>query len=162
MASLLLVEDEPHIAAGLRFNLEAEQHAVDIAETGELALERLAADPHQYDCVVLDVMLPGMSGFDVARTARSRGWLMPILMLTARNRAEDVLRGFEAGADDYLPKPFELSILIARINALLRRHSWHVAARGANHAPAPPPAGPRDVFRFADKIVHFDAQELQV
>ena len=93
---------------------------------------------------------------------RAKGWLTPILMLTARGRAEDVLRGFEAGADDYLPKPFELSILIARINALLRRHAWHVAARGANHAAAPPPAGARDVFRFADKIVDFDAQELQV
>jgi DNA-binding response OmpR family regulator len=159
MASLLLVEDEPHIAAGLRFNLEAEQHAVDIAETGELALERLAADPHQYDCVVLDVMLPGMSGFDVARTARSRGWLMPILMLTARNRAEDVLRGFEAGADDYLPKPFELSILIARINALIRRQGWH-AERTALAEPSPGRAP--DQFSFADKTVDFDAQELRV
>ena len=83
-------------------------------------------------------------------------------MLTARGRAEDVLRGFEAGADDYLPKPFELSILIARINALLRRHAWHVAWRGASHAPASPAPGTRDCFGFADKIVDFDAQELQV
>jgi DNA-binding response OmpR family regulator len=159
MASLLLVEDEPHIASGLRFNLEAEQHTVDIADTGEVALERLAADPHQYDCIVLDVMLPGMSGFDLARTARARGWQIPILMLTARGRAEDVLNGFEAGADDYLPKPFELSILIARINALIRRHAWHVERT----APSEPP-GERapDVFAFADKVVDFDAQELRV
>jgi DNA-binding response OmpR family regulator len=77
-------------------------------------------------------------------------------MLTARGRAEDVLRGFEAGADDYLPKPFELTILIARINALLRRHAWHAAAREAA-----PPSAP-DVYTFAGKTVDFDAQELQV
>ena len=133
-----------------------------LTDNGEAALEELGADPSRIDLVVLDVMLPGLDGFAVASRMRAKGWLTPILMLTARGRAEDVLRGFEAGADDYLPKPFELSILIARINALLRRHAWHVAARGANHAPAPPPAGARDVFRFADKIVDFDAQELQV
>jgi len=160
MASLLLVEDEPHIASGLRFNLEAEQHAVDIADTGESALERLAVDPHRYDCVVLDVMLPGIDGFDVARLARSRGWQIPILMLTARGRAEDVLRGFEAGADDYLPKPFELSILIARINALIRRHAWHRERVAPDDAPAAGRAP--DVVTFADKTVDFDAQELRV
>jgi len=160
MASLLLVEDEPHIASGLRFNLEAEQHAVEIADTGEVALERLAVDPHRYDCIILDVMLPGIDGFDVARLARSHGWLIPILMLTARGRAEDVLKGFEAGADDYLPKPFELSILIARINALIRRHAWH----RERVAPDEAPAGGRapDVAAFADKTVDFDAQELRV
>jgi DNA-binding response OmpR family regulator len=160
MASLLLVEDEPHIAQGLRFNLEAEQHAVDIADTGERALERLERDPHHYDCIVLDVMLPGMNGFDVARTARSRGWLIPILMLTARGRAEDVLKGFEAGADDYLPKPFELTILLARINALIRRHAWHREQAAADDAPAGVPTP--DVFAFADKVVDFNSQELRV
>lgn len=159
MASLLLVEDEPHIASGLRFNLEAEDHQVDIAETGEQALERLAADPSRYDCIVLDVMLPGIDGFAVARTARSRGWLTPILMLTARGRAEDVLNGFEAGADDYLPKPFELSILLARINALVRRHAWHRLPV----SPEDPSSGRvPDVFAFTDKVVDFDGQELRV
>jgi DNA-binding response OmpR family regulator len=162
MSRLLIVEDEAHIASGLRFNLEADGHDVTLKENGEGALEELGTDPARIDLVVLDVMLPGLDGFAVASRMRAKGWLTPILMLTARGRAEDVLRGFEAGADDYLPKPFELSILIARINALLRRHAWHVAARGANHPPAPPPAGARDVFRFADKIVDFDAQELQV
>ena len=160
MSRLLIVEDEAHIASGLRFNLEADGHDVTLKDNGEAALEELGTDPSRIDLVVLDVMLPGMDGFAVASRMRAKGWLTPILMLTARGRAEDVLRGFEAGADDYLPKPFELSILIARINALLRRHSWHVAARGTKHAPAP--AGARDVFRFADKIVDFDAQELQV
>jgi DNA-binding response OmpR family regulator len=159
MAALLLVEDEPHIASGLRFNLEAEGHTVRIAETGEQALERLADDPERYDCVVLDVMLPGMDGFAVAHTARARGWLVPILMLTARGRAEDVLQGFEAGADDYLPKPFELAILQARIHALVRRHAWHrrpVAGPDDRQAETP------DVYPFGDKVVDFNAQELRV
>ncbi len=84
------------------------------------------------DCMVLDVMLPDLDGYAVASAARAQGWFTPILMLTARGRAEDVLRGFEAGADDYLPKPFELSILVARINALLRRHGWQ-NTRGQSH-----------------------------
>ena len=154
MASLLVVEDEPHIASGLRFNLEAEGHAVALVDTGERALERLGGPDH-YDCVVLDIMLPGIDGFAVARQARARGWHAPILMLTARGRAEDVLKGFEAGADDYLPKPFELSILIARINALIRRQAWHQAA-GAGET-----VRTADTFAFADKVVDFDAQELR-
>ena len=136
MSRLLIVEDEVHIASGLRYNLEADGHDVTMIDNGEAALEELEADPSRVDLVVLDVMLPGIDGFTVASRMRARGWLTPILMLTARGRAEDVLRGFEAGADDYLPKPFELSILIARINALLRRHAWHVASRGAGHPPA--------------------------
>ena len=135
MSKLLVVEDEVHIASGLRFNLEAEGHEVTLADTGEAALELIARHPARIDLVVLDVMLPGIDGFGVASQMRSHGWLTPILMLTARGRAEDVLRGFEAGADDYLPKPFELTILLARINALLRRHAWHVAA-GASQAPS--------------------------
>jgi DNA-binding response OmpR family regulator len=162
MSKLLIVEDEAHIASGLRYNLEADGHDVTLKDNGEAALAEIAADPSRIDLVVLDVMLPGIDGFTVAARMRARGWLTPILMLTARGRAEDVLRGFEAGADDYLPKPFELSILVARINALLRRHSWHVAGRGANHAPATPRPEAPDVFSFADKIVDFDAQELQV
>ena len=162
MPRLLIVEDETHIASGLRYNLEADGHDVTLKDNGEAALAELAVDPSRIDLVVLDVMLPGIDGFTVAARMRAKGWLTPILMLTARGRAEDVLRGFEAGADDYLPKPFELSILIARINALLRRHSWHTAAREARQAPASPAAEAPDVFSFADKIVDFDAQELQV
>ncbi len=162
MPRLLIVEDEAHIASGLRYNLEADGHDVTLKDNGEAALAELEADPSRIDLVVLDVMLPGVNGFTVAARMRARGWLTPILMLTARGRAEDVLRGFEAGADDYLPKPFELSILIARINALLRRHAWHVASRAPGHPPASPPAAAPDVFRFADKTVDFDAQELLV
>ena len=160
MSKLLVVEDEPHIASGLRFNLEAEGHTVVLAETGEAALSAIATRPDAIELVVLDVMLPGIDGFAVASQIRARGWLTPILMLTARGRAEDVLRGFEAGADDYLPKPFELSILIARVNALLRRHAWHVAARTARTTTTVPTTP--DVFKFSGKTVDFDAQELEV
>jgi len=162
MSKLLIVEDEAHIASGLRYNLEADGHEVTLKDNGEAALKELEANPACVDLVVLDVMLPGIDGFTVASRMRARGWLTPILMLTARGRAEDVLRGFEAGADDYLPKPFDLSILIARVNALLRRHAWHLTSRGAGHPASSPPAAAPDVFRFANKIVDFDAQELQV
>lgn len=150
MAYILICEDEPHIASGVKFNLEAEGHQVTVAETGEDALARVAAAPDGADLLILDVMLPGVDGFQVAQTLRSRGWLHPILMLTARGRAEDILRGFEAGADDYLPKPFDLAILVARVNALLRRQKWK--------ATPPPP----DVFTFAGRTVDFGAQELRV
>ena len=156
MPRLLIVEDEAHIASGLRYNLEADGHSVTLTDNGEAALQALAANPSAVDLVVLDVMLPGIDGFTVASRMRGLGSLTPILMLTARGRAEDVLRGFEAGADDYLPKPFELSILLARINALLRRHAWHAAARDAR---APAVELP-DVFSFSGKTVDFDAQEL--
>lgn len=159
MPRLLIVEDEAHIASGLSFNLEADGHRVTVRDNGEAALEEIESDPSGVDLVVLDVMLPGIDGFTVASRMRAKGWQTPILMLTARGRAEDVLRGFEAGADDYLPKPFDLSILIARINALLRRHAWHRAVRGKNHWAAPVTSS--DVFTFAGKVVNFDAQELQ-
>ena len=119
---ILVVEDEHHIADGLRFNLEAEGFDVKIAPDGEDALEQLSSS--EFDAVVLDVMLPGIDGFRVARSMRAGGDFTPILMLTARGRPEDVLQGFEAGTDDYLPKPFDLEIFLARIKALLRRGSW--------------------------------------
>src|SRR5262249_34250597 len=118
----LIVEDEDHLAAGLRFNLEAEGYDVTIAADGETGAEQLG--DRNFDAVVLDVMLPGISGFDVARQMREGQDYTPILMLTARGRPEDVLQGFEAGADDYLPKPFDLEIFLARLNGLLRRHQW--------------------------------------
>lgn len=123
MTRILVVEDEAHLAEGLTFNLEAEGYVVDVADDGETALERLATG-HDVAAVVLDVMLPGISGFEVVASLREKGEFVPVLMLTARSRPEDVLRGFEAGADDYLPKPFELAILQARIRGLLRRREW--------------------------------------
>ena len=118
---ILIVEDEAHIADGLRFNIEAEGYEAEIAPNGEKGLEMAEKG---FDAVVLDVMLPGIDGFEVARTLRARQDYTPILMLTARGRPEDVLKGFEAGTDDYLPKPFDLDIFLARLNGLLRRRKW--------------------------------------
>ena len=119
---ILIVEDEQHLADGLRFNLEAEGYEAEIAADGEVAIGRLGEV--SFDAVVLDVMLPKVDGFEVARTMRERGDYTPILMLTARGRPEDVLQGFEAGTDDYLAKPFDLNIFLARLNGLLRRRQW--------------------------------------
>jgi len=119
---ILIVEDEQHIADGLRFNLEAEGFDAQIAGDGESALH--FAEAEKYDAIVLDIMLPGIDGFEVAHALRAKKNYTPILMLTARGHPEDVLRGFEAGADDYLPKPFDLEIFLARLNGLLRRREW--------------------------------------
>jgi DNA-binding response OmpR family regulator len=158
MNSILVVEDEQHLADGLRFNLEAEGYQVQVVETGEAALDALSKESNGFDVVVLDVMLPGKDGFAVMTEMRETGKFIPTLMLTARGRPEDVLKGFAAGADDYLTKPFELSILIARISGLLRRREWLRAS--VNHV-APPPAA-KDRFTFGDKSVEFDTLELRV
>ncbi len=119
---ILIVEDEAHIADGLRFNIEAEGHEAEIAADGESGLE--LAETGNFDAIVLDVMLPGIDGFEVARRLREKQKFVPVLMLTARGRPEDVLKGLEAGADDYLPKPFNLDIFLARLNGLIRRSEW--------------------------------------
>ncbi len=158
MSRILVVEDEQHLAEGLRFNLEAEGYQVELVENGEAALEALGREPVGFDVVVLDVMLPGKDGFEVISELRGAGQFIPTLMLTARGHADDILRGFAAGADDYLTKPFDLSILIARLRGLLRRRAWLQAA--PNHAPPPEP--PNTVYEFAGKSVHFDLLELHV
>ena len=152
MSRILVVEDEQHIADGLRFNLEAEGHDVTIAADGERALASILDDRRSYDVVVLDVMLPGRDGFEVASTLRTAGQFVPILMLTARGRPEDVLRGFAAGADDYLPKPFELAILIARINGLLRRRLWNETKTSGPVA--------ADTYTFAGRTLDFTAMAV--
>ena len=123
MSRVLIVEDEEHLAAGLRFNLEAEGYDAVVAGSGEAAIDNLHGGDG-FDLVVLDVMLPGIDGFEVVKRLREAGNYMPVLMLTARGQSEDVLRGLSAGADDYLPKPFDLEILVARIQGLLRRKEW--------------------------------------
>jgi len=160
----LIVEDEKHLADGLRFNLEAEGFSVDIAIDAESAEDLLLKKRKPYDVVVLDVMLPGKNGFALASSLRKAEQFVPILMLTARGEAQDVLRGFEAGADDYLPKPFELSVLIARLNALLRRREWLRNTRTvatANEHPATPPEKQPKLFEFDGKTIDFDALELR-
>ncbi len=150
MSRILIVEDETHLAEGLRFNLEAEGHEAEVAETGEAALAAIARTVEQpFELIVLDVMLPEMDGFAVASALRHSQNFIPILMLTARARPEDVLMGLESGADDYLPKPFELAILLARIRGLLRRAQWMQT-----------PRTPPNVFTFGNKRIDFDTQEL--
>jgi DNA-binding response OmpR family regulator len=157
MSRILVVEDEQHLADGLRFNLEAEGHDAEVVETGEAAIARIRAEVDPVDLVVLDVMLPGLNGFEVVSRLRQEGRYLPVLMLTARGRADDVVKGFESGADDYLPKPFELSVLIARVAALLRRVTW---ARTAPAGGTPePPVG--DKFSFSGREVNFASLELR-
>lgn len=163
MSRVLVVEDEQHLAEGLRFNLEAEGYQVHLVDAGEAALETLEAEASAFDVVILDVMLPGISGFDVVSKMRESGQFVPTLILTARGHAEDVLQGFAAGADDYLTKPFELSILIARIRGLLRRREWLRASvkSPAEVAPEPSPEA-KNRFTFGDKSVDFDVLQLHV
>jgi two-component system, OmpR family, alkaline phosphatase synthesis response regulator PhoP len=149
---VLIVEDEHHLAAGLCFNLEAEGFHAEVVDTGEKALERLLENQAAFDLVVLDVMLPGKDGFTVVAELRQRRQFVPVLMLTARGRPDDVLKGFAAGADDYLAKPTELPILLARIGGLLRRSSW---IRDASRPQ-------QDRYTFAGKTIDFDRLELTV
>src|SRR5215471_4561932 len=153
MPRILLVEDEAHIAEGIRFNLEAEGHSVTTTDNGENALQRLLEDKEPFDMLVLDVMLPGRDGFSIANELRASENYIPLLMLTARGRTEDVLKGFESGADDYLPKPFNLDILIARIGSLLRRKQWQ---GGGQNRPVE-----QEVFRFNGKSIDFGKLQLR-
>src|ERR1700736_6257686 len=168
MSHLLVVEDEAHLADGLRFNLEAEGHSVDVVGDGESAVERLVGAEENFDAVVLDVMLPGMDGFAVATALRKAKNYVPVLILTARGRPEDVLAGFASGADDYLPKPFQLPIFLARLQGLLRRNQWlrgekketkGRAATGSEKeaaaGSAPSSATEAEVFSFEGKTIDF-------
>ena len=155
---VLIVEDEQHLAEGLRFNLEAEGFEAEVLDNGDRALERLLDPAEHFDLVVLDVMLPGKDGFAVARELRQRQVFVPILMLTARGRPEDVLNGFAAGADDYLAKPAELAILLARIGGLLRRSAWS-HQRSTEEVRQEPQ---HDRFTFNGKTIDFDTLELTV
>ena len=168
MSHVLIVEDEAHLANGLRFNLEAEGHAVTVVRDGESALSLLLGEwkdgrlenkmEREFDAVVLDVMLPGKDGFAVAAELRAAKNFVPVLMLTARGRPEDVLKGFASGADDYLPKPFELAILLARLQGLLRRREWlRQPARAKSTADAE-----YEVFSFNRRTIDFGKLELRV
>lgn len=146
---VLVVEDEKHLAEALRFNLEAEGYSTDVVETGEAALAVLVGSERTgYDLVVLDVMLPGKDGFSVVSDLRAARQFVPVLILTALGRPDDVLKGFDAGADDYLPKTTELAILIARVSSLLRRTAWATRSQ--------------DQYAFAEKTIDFDTLELRV
>ena len=168
MSSVLVVEDEQHLADGLRFNLEAEGYTVNTVSDGEAALSLLLEGEQPFDAVVLDVMLPGKDGFSVVSELRASGHFVPVLMLTARGRPDDVLRGFESGADDYLPKPFELSVFMARLNALLRRREWFQKDHPETDRPPSEPVtdevggGPAEgVFAIDGKTIDLEALELR-
>jgi two-component system alkaline phosphatase synthesis response regulator PhoP len=130
MSRVMVVEDETHLAQGLQFNLEAEGYSAEVVGDGEAATDRLLNKKENFDAIVLDIMLPGKDGFSVVSELRAARNYVPVLMLTARGQPEDVLKGFAAGADDYLPKPFDLSILLARLQGLLRRSQWMRAGKG--------------------------------
>jgi DNA-binding response OmpR family regulator len=147
---ILVVEDEVHLAEGLAFNLEQEGFTVEVVGDGESAVERVAAAP-AVNCVILDLMLPRLGGLEVARRVRAAGNYVPILILTAKDDPDDLVRGIEEGADDYLTKPFRIDEVLVRVRGLLRRRRWD-GAQGEE--------GPREL-RVGDVTVHFDRLELE-
>ena len=151
MARILVVEDEAHIAQGLQFNLEAEDYEVELAADGQIAVDRLSRPPG-FDLVILDLMLPGLGGFQVVRRMRAGGNLTPVLILTAKDDPEDVVRGLEDGADDYLAKPFRLEELLARVRGVLRRRRWDGAAGDEGALPS---------VQVGDATIHFDRFEVE-
>jgi len=172
VSHVLIVEDEAHLANGLRFNLEAEGHKVTVVRDGESALSLLLGPwkdgrleneiEKEFDAIVLDVMLPGKDGFAVAAELRAAKNFVPVLMLTARGRPEDVLKGFASGADDYLPKPFELAILLARLQGLLRRREWLRASQAEPAKAKSSPDTEYEVFSFNRRTIDFGKLELRV
>jgi DNA-binding response OmpR family regulator len=148
MARLLLVEDEAHIASGLSFNLKLEGHELTVAADGLVAQTLLMEEKRTYDLLILDLMLPGMSGLELCRTLRRSGNFTPILMLTAKREESDKVHGLRMGADDYLTKPFNLEELLARVEALLRRRGWQA-----------PPDIADDVLLFGEARLDFSTFE---
>ena len=139
---ILLVEDDPHLAKGLRFNLEREGYEIFLVDNGVSALDQLREK--DFDLIILDLMLPKMGGLEVARTIRETNIRFPILMLTAKSSKKDREIGLEAGADDYLTKPFHLPELLLRVKGILRRSEWYKE-----------PVNDQDIFRFAKMWINF-------
>ena len=164
MPHILVVEDEEHLAIGIKYNLEAEGFTVTTAGNGQAALEAVAAADTPVDLLVLDLMLPGMSGYAVCEAIRGQGSDMPVVMLTARTLVEDRIRGFDAGTDVYLQKPFDLEELISIVRNLLARRSRNGRPRPAAEraeATEPETAGAAGVYRFGNAEVNFDTWEAR-
>jgi DNA-binding response OmpR family regulator len=171
MASPLIavVEDEEHLAQGLLFNLQAEGYRTHHEADGDAALAWLLNSPEPPAAVLLDVMLPGQDGFSIVRALRESGRFIPVLLLTARGRSEDIVEGFSAGADDYLSKPFDLNILLARLSGLLRRVHWAAAKTeetSTDTSPGPPTQAPEEseqqpTFTLGDRTIDLDALEIR-
>lgn len=152
---ILVVEDEQHLAIGIKYNFEAEGYRVSVANDGATALQILEDHPIDVDLIVLDLMLPGMSGYTVCETIRENGDDVPILMLSARTLAEDRIRGFNVGADQYLQKPFDLEELLSRArNLLFRKRDYATAVTN------PSPIG--DEFSFGRAHINFNTFEATV
>lgn len=153
--SILLVEDEQHLGAGIKYNLEAEGYRVTLVEDGPTALRLFGGDQSAFDLLILDLMLPGMSGYRVCETIRETDRQIPILMLSARSLAEDRTRGFDLGANQYLTKPFDLDELLSRVRNLLRMHP-------RTEAEKPAPAKRLHEIRFGRAYVNFETYEVRV
>ena len=165
---IAVVEDEEHLAQGLIFNLEAEGYRTHHEADGEEALQWLLGSQKSGGeppaAVLLDAMLPGRDGFSIVRTLREQNVFTPVLMLTARGRVEDVVEGISAGADDYLPKPFDLDVLLARLLALLRRMHWHADARAETprqEDTGTPNGAGNATFSVEDRTIDLDALEIR-
>jgi DNA-binding response OmpR family regulator len=158
---IVVVEDEEHLAQGLLFNLQAEGYRTHHESDGDAALSYLLAGEEKPSAIILDRMLPGLDGFSIVRAFREAQHFTPILMLTARANPEDVFEGIEAGADDYLAKPFDLNILLVRIKSLLRRTAWQSASTPQAQSEIPPaPSAPADEYAFNHRTIRFDTLEL--
>ena len=145
---------------GIKFNLEAEDYDVTVANDGRLALKVIADSPHAFDLLILDVMLPGMNGYDLCETLRNDGFTMPILILSARTLTEDKTRGFDAGANQYLVKPFELDELLSRVNNLLALGGSHYP--GVNGESSGDNGELPETFEFGDSKINFETFEVTV
>jgi DNA-binding response OmpR family regulator len=159
---IVLVEDEEHLAQGLLFNLQAEGYRTHHESDGDAALSYLLAPKENIAAIVLDCMLPGADGFTIVRALREAQHYTPVLMLTARSRPEEILEGIEAGADDYLAKPFDLNILLVRLKSLLRRTAWQTAATPETPASAVSDQKNHqtDEYTFNHRTIRFDTLEL--
>ncbi len=164
---IAVIEDEEHLAQGLVFNLRAEGYSTHHEADGAAALGWLLAPDSRPAAVLLDVMLPGADGFAITRALREARCFVPVLLLTARGRTEDIIEGFEAGADDYLPKPFDLNVLLARLHSLLRRKQWlgesstepvAVQTSTTEHEETADPK--RNILRLGNRTVDFDNLEI--
>ena len=153
---IILVEDEEHLAQGLLFNLKLEGYRTRHFADGSEALAWLLETEEDLGAILLDAMLPGKDGFEIVRTLREHQLYFPVLMLTARSHPQDVLEGLNAGADDYLPKPFDLEILLVRLKSMLRRASWQRPIS----TDAPQPKISSDLYSFNEREIHFDTLEL--
>jgi DNA-binding response OmpR family regulator len=163
---IAVIEDEEHLAQGLVFNLQAENYRTHHEADGDAALAWLLdscapASPDRPAAILLDVMLPGRDGFSIVRALRDAGCYTPVLLLTARGRAEDIVEGFAAGADDYLPKPFDLGILFARLTALLRRMHWQSTAPSVENPNAAANSdAPTPICSLAGRTIDLEALEI--